>query len=153
MYIARNFGKLVYELAEDLVAHPEQVVRTQALTLNSAKPQAGLLGADGLYGSKEWWQSIHDGRIEVRIYRGVIRRLYVAGQDADEDEGKDFEYICEDGNTRTESCVANNSKDLDLYREGASVTLAYALDKLKRQPGPNGETNFAEILLEVAISQ
>jgi hypothetical protein len=128
------------------------MAKTQALTLNAAKPQMGLLGAEGLYGSKEWWQSISVGRIEVRICKGTIQRLYVAGQDADEDEDKDFEYLCEDGRVRSESCIANSSVDLDLYREGAVVTLAYALDKLKKQPARDGGKNFSEILLEVAIS-
>lgn len=152
MYITSNQGTMVYELAKDLDAHPEQVAKTQALTLNVAKPQMGLLGADGLYGSREWWQSVNDGRIEVRIYKGVIQRLYVAGQDAEEVEGKDFEYLCEDGRVRRESCIANSDIALALYREGAVVTLAYALDKLKKQPARDGGTNFAEILLEVAVS-
>lgn len=153
MYITSNQGKMVYELAKDLADHPEQVAMTQALTLNASKPQMGLLGADGLYGSKEWWQSISDGRIEVRIYKGAIRRLYVAGQDAEEaDEGKDFEYLCENGQVRRESCIANSDVDLALYQDGAVVTLVYALDKLKKQPARDGGTNFAEILSEVAIS-
>ncbi|MBB5020622.1 hypothetical protein HNQ59_003947 [Chitinivorax tropicus] len=152
MHTICNEEKIVYELAKYLVAHPEQVAMTQALTLNVAKPHMGLLGSEGLYGSKEWWQSIKDGRIEVRTFKGTIQRLYVAGQDADEDEGKDFEYLCEDGRVRTESCVANYNADLELYREGAVVTLVYALDKLKKQPARNGGINFAEILLEVAIS-
>jgi hypothetical protein len=152
MYIASIEGKMVYELAKDLADHPEQMAKTQALTLNTAKPQMGLLGAEGLYGSKEWWQSIRDGRIEVRICKGTIHRLYIAGQDADEDEGKDFEYLCEDGRIRSESCIANSSADLGLYREGAAITLVYALDKLKKQPARDGGINFAEILLEVTIS-
>jgi len=152
MYIASNEGKMVYELAKDLADHPERMAAAQALTLNAAKPQMGLLGAEGLYGSEKWWKSISDGRIEVRICKGTIQRLYVAGQDADEDEGKDFDYLCDDGQVRSESCIANSSADLDLYREGAFVTLAYALDKLKKQPSRDGGINFAEILLEIAIS-
>ena len=152
MHITSGQGKMVYELAKELDANPEQVAKTQAMTLNASKPQMGLLGDCGLYGSKEWWQSIEEGRIEVRVYSGTIQRLYIAGQEADEDEGKDFEYLCNDGKVRRESCMVNNDGDLDLYRPGAVVTLMYALDKLKKQPARDGGENFAEILLEVTVS-
>jgi hypothetical protein len=152
MYINNPSGKLVYELAKELAANPARVAKTQALTLNAEKPLMGLLGDHGLFGSKEWWQNIDEGRIEVRVYRGTIKRLYVAGQDTDEDQGKDFEYLCEDGNVRRASCVANEDSDLTLYREGASVALAYALDRLKKQPAREGGTNFAEVLLEVVVA-
>lgn len=152
MYINHPAGKRVYELAKELTANPARVAKAQALTLNAEKPLMGLLGDQGLFGSEEWWQSIDKGRIEVRVYRGVIKRLYVAGQDADEDQGKDFEYLCEDGNVRRASCVANDDSDLALYREGASVALAYAFDKLKKQPARDGGTNFTEVLLEVVVA-
>jgi hypothetical protein len=144
-------GKRVYELAKELAANPARMARTQALTLNADKPLMGLLGDHGLFGSTEWWQSITEGRIEVRVYKGTIQRLYVAGQDADGDQGKDFEYLCEDGVVRCESCVANDDGDLALYREGVSVVLTYALDKLKKQPARDGGTNFTEVLLEVVL--
>jgi hypothetical protein len=151
MYISNPPGKRVYELAKELAANPARIAKTQALTRNAEKPLLGLLGDHGLFGSKEWWQSIDEGRIEVRVYRGIIERLYVAGQDADEDQSKDFEYVCEDGKVRCAGCVANDDSDLTLFREGTSVALAYALDKLKKQPARDGGTNFTEVLLEVVI--
>ncbi len=152
MYINNLQGKRVYELATELAANPVRVAKAQALTLNPDKPLMGLLGDRGLFGSKEWWQSIDEGRIEVRVYKGTIKRLYVAGQDAEEDQGKDFEYLCEDGSVRRASCVAHDDADLALYREGATVALAYALDKLKKQPAKDGGTNFTEVLLEIVIA-
>lgn len=151
MYINNTQGVRVYELAKELATNPARVSTTQALTLNAEKPLMGLLGDSGLFGSKEWWLSINEGRIEVRVYKGIIQRLYIAGQDADEDEGNDFEYLCEDGNVRRASCVANDDTDLRLYRIGATVELAYALDKLKKQPARDGKLNFAEVLLEVSV--
>lgn len=152
MYINNLEGKRVYELVTELAANPARVAKAQALTLNADKPLMGLLGDHGLFGSKEWWQSIDEGRIEVRVYKGTITRLYVAGQDADEDQGKDFEYLCDDESVRRASCVAHNDVDLALYREGATVALAYALDKLKKQPAKDGGVNLTEILLEVVIA-
>ncbi|TDP71062.1 hypothetical protein [Roseateles toxinivorans] len=152
MYINNPLGKRVYELSKELADNPARIAKTQALTLNADKPLLGLLGDHGLFGSREWWLSIKEGRIEVRVYKGTIQRLYVAGQDAEEDDGKDFEYLCDDGSVRRESCVANDHVDLGLYREGATVALAYALDKLKKQPARDGGTNFTEVLLEVAVS-
>lgn len=151
MYIDNFQGKRVYELATELAANPARAAKAQALTLNEDKPLMGLLGDHGLFGSREWWQSIDQGRIEVRVYKGTITRLYVAGQDADEEQGKDFEYVCDDKIIRSASCVAHNDDDLELYREGANVALAYALEKLKKQPSKDGGVNLTEVLLEVVI--
>lgn len=152
MYINNLLGKRIYELATELAANPARIAMAQALTLNADKPLMGLLGDCGLFGSNEWWQSISEGRIEVRVYKGTIKRLYVAGQDADEDQSNDFEYVCDDGRVRRASCVAHDDGDLALYREGATVALAYALDKLKKQPAKDGGINFTEVLLEVVIA-
>lgn len=152
MYIDAVPGKLIYELREDLAANPQRVAKAQALTQDTSRPNMGLSGENGLFGSKEWWESVDQGRIEVRIYTGTIQQMYVAGQDADEDSVKDFEYICDDGQTRTETCAANDDRDLDLYRTGATVAMAYALDRLKIQQSGDGGPIFLEILLEVVIS-
>lgn len=144
-------GKLVYELSKELAANPSRVAITQALTLDRSKPSAGLRGRHGLFASEEWWQSLELGLIPTQIHSGIIQELYVAGMDTDEDEGKDFDYLCEDGKVRSETCMANDEIDLSLFRVGARVTVAYALDELKRQPAKDGGVNFAEILLEIAI--
>ena len=152
MNVKDRQGKLIYRLERDLAENPEEITETQEMTLDTSRPYMGLSGENGLFGSKEWWQSIEEGRIEVRTYTGSIQRLYIAGQDFDEDEPKDFEYLSEDGQIRRESCIANDDMDLDLYQVGATVTMSYALDRLKDQPAKDGGTNYSKILLEVWIS-
>jgi hypothetical protein len=151
MHIKNTSGKLVYDIEKHLAANPQHVAKTQALTLDASRPNMGLKGENGLFASEKWWRSIDEGRIEVRVYSGTIQRLYVAGQDSDEDSVKDFEYLCDDGVTRRATCLVNADEDLGLYRAGATIALAYALDKLKKQPARDGGTNVAEILLEVVI--
>lgn len=153
MYIKNALGKLVYDIKRDLAANPGRIAKAQALTMDSSRPNMGLSGEDGLFASQEWWQSISDGRIEVRVYRGTIQRLYVAGQDSDDEaaEIRDFEYRCDDGTVRRATCLANEQANLELYRLGANVALAYALNRLKKQPAKDGGVNFAEVLLEIAI--
>lgn len=152
MYIRKSQkGKVVYELAKELATNPSRIAATQALTLDKEKPSAGLSGRHGLFASDDWWRSLEDGRIAVGIYSGVIQDLYLAGMDANEENGKDFDYLCDDGKIRSESCTANNEEDLSMYCIGARVTLVYALDELKKQPARDGRTNFAEVLLEIAI--
>lgn len=152
MHIKDLQGKVVYRLEQDLAANPQRVAKTQALTQDTSRPNMGLNGEHGLFASKEWWQSIDERRIEVRIYTGTIQRLYLAGQDSDEDATNDFEYLCNDGKTRSATCVVNDDRDLGLYRVGATVFMTYALDILKKQPAKDGGTNYAEILLEVMVA-
>ncbi|MNV27916.1 hypothetical protein D3C71_1190830 [compost metagenome] len=44
----------VYRLSEELAGDPEKIVDAQALTLDQTRPQMGLKGNLGLFGSPEW---------------------------------------------------------------------------------------------------
>ncbi|RYE40871.1 MAG: hypothetical protein EOP24_39275 [Hyphomicrobiales bacterium] len=72
----------VYTLTEDIKADPSQVEKAQALTLNRNKPNMGLKGTYGLFGSPQWWDSINCRRMPLRFISGTILRLSEAGQDS-----------------------------------------------------------------------
>ena len=145
-------GKIVYQLSLEHAADPEGVAETQATTLDASKPYLGLSGAHGLYGSEDWWTNIRNGVIPIRSVSGVITSMYRAGMEPDELESMDFEYVDDDGIVRNSSCYANNVADIGLYQVGKKVWFVYALDLLKQQPLSDGDINYAEILLEAAIS-
>jgi len=144
-------SKRVYQLSQELAEDPDQVVKAQSMTLNTARPLLGLRGSHGLFGSKEWWSSIAAGVIPVVLRSGTITDMYFPGRPG-EYKVKDFEYVGDDGVARSETCRANAKSDLSLYQVGGRVGLAYARDELKKQPAKDGSTNYAGILLEVVVS-
>jgi hypothetical protein len=145
--------KVVYQLADELARNPEHVELVQALTLNTAKPLLGLRGKHGLFGSKEWWESIRRRRIRTEVRSGVIERTYFAGQDSRRgDRVNSVTLRLDDGSALDEGIYATEKQDAHLFVPGARVLIAYALDELKQQPAPNGDANYSRIVLEVAIS-
>lgn len=146
--------KRVYDLERELKEDPEQVALAQALTLDKGRPLMGLKGSGGLFGSAEWWDSIITGRIQTKVVSGTIERTYFAGQDSRwGDEVNSFTMKQDDGSLIDESIYTNERRDAKLFVPGARVFVAYALDELKAQPGPNGGVNYLDIVLEVAISR
>ncbi|OFZ70813.1 MAG: hypothetical protein A2Z01_04635 [Betaproteobacteria bacterium RBG_16_58_11] len=142
---------LVYQLSKELEDDPEQVALAQALSRDQSRPLMGLKGSHGLFGSQEWWNSIKSGTMPLRYVSGVIKRMYVSGQERDVPENT-FDLITSEGATKTESCYANAKDDCDLYRVGRRVDIVYALDELKVQPASDGGINLSEIVLEMAVS-
>lgn len=147
-----QYGKLVWELAEDLRLNPDRVSKTQALTLDKGRPLMGLKGTAGLFGSPEWWDSIASGRISTVKHMGRITKLVFAGQDARwGDEVNSFEMTLDNGGVTLESIRASRKQDRLLFKTGTRVLATYALDELKKQPGPDGSVNRHAILLEMRI--
>lgn len=144
--------KRVYLLSRELEADPEQVALAQALTLNAAKPRMGLKGTLGLFGSPEWWASIEQRKMPLRFISGVIQRAYVAGQDESVTLNNAIDLLLDDGSVLMESIYVNNKDDVNLFRAGHWVEVAYALDELKRQPAQDGGVNYSDIVLEMAVS-
>lgn len=142
--------KKVFDLAIELETDPERVALTQALTLNTAKPQMGLAGTFGLFGSAEWWESIRDGRMPLQIVGGAITRVYRAGQDSS-GPSNTVDVHAEDGSSQSVGIYLNDPHDLRLFRVGHSVGIAYALDELKPQAARNGDT-YSRIALEMAVT-
>lgn len=46
----------------------------------------------------------------------------------------------------------NDKRDRQLFKVGHRVEVVYALEELKRAPGPKGSANHTEIPLEMAVS-
>lgn len=144
--------KVVYTLSQDLRDNPKRVERVRATTLDESKPYLGLKGAAGLFASKEWWQAIIDGDLEVVFFSGVIRRMFIPGMPGDDITEPDFECISDDGEVHISSRYANDPKDLELFQIGKRVKMAYVLDELKA-PRPDGSPDYADILLELSIEE
>jgi hypothetical protein len=143
--------KRVYLLSEELKANPEQVVLTQALTLNASRPHMGLRGTLGLFDSPEWWANIEQGKMPLKFTTGIIRRVSVAGMDGG-DENNNIQLLLDDGSVIEEGIYVNDKADIALFRVGCRVELVCALDETKRQPAPDGGVNYSEVTLEMAVS-
>lgn len=145
--------RVVYTLRDELRAKPEHVAQVQAMTLNKEKPLLGLKGKHGLFGSEAWWESIRDGRIKTKVIAGSIAELFFAGQDSRwGDQVNSFWLKLKDSSLHQESIYAHQKSDRRLFVVGATVLVAYVLDELKKQPSPDGSTNYAESVLEMAVS-
>lgn len=142
--------KVVYTLRSELARDPEQVGRAQALTLDQDKPLLGLKGTHGLYGAEDWWRNAEAGVIPSRQYKGVIRRLYVAGQ-GDGEEFNAFEIESNDGVKYADSILLNDEANRPLYRVGALAEIATILNELKR-PEPDGRPSYLEQPLRISLS-
>lgn len=143
--------KQVYLHSVELKNDPKRVALAQALTLNPDKPQGGLKGKHGLYGSPEWWGNIEQGKLPLRYIAGVIRDAYVAGMDGG-DENNSIELLLADGSVIEEGIYVNDKADVALFRVGCRVELVRALDEMKKQPAPDGGIYYLEVPLEMAVS-
>ena len=144
--------KRVYMLSKELESDPKQVELTRALTLNGAKPQLGLKGAHGLFATEEWWNSINTQKMPLRFVSGVVVRAYEAGQDH-EGVNNTVDVKLSSGETEEVGIYTNSSEDIMLFQPGRAVSIVYALDLLKRQPGTDGGPNYCEIALEMLVSE
>lgn len=145
--------KVVYALSRELQENPEHVKTVQALSLDNDKPFLGLKPIHGLFGSDEWWESIRSGRIRTIHKSGIIRELVFAGQDSRWGAAvNSFDLELDGGTVVLESIYAHQKRDHKLFRVGASVSCWYALLELKRQPARDGSIDYAETLLEMAVS-
>lgn len=131
--------KTLYDLNTELKDDPERFRRAQALTLDDSRPNMGLAGTFGLYGSDRCWGNLRGGQIPTRIYEGSIESLHFVGQGnngvGQGNNGRAFTLICDDGTPYTYSLVANEKADLRAYQTGRRlrVTVFY-------EPKKNGES-------------
>ena len=142
--------KKVFDLRDELRANPRRVEKTQALTLDQAKPHMGLRGTYGLFASQDWWNNVDSGRMPLLRLAGVVERVYVSGQD--EVEANTVDIRSADGSLHSVGIYLNDGSDLPLFRIGSAVEIVYALDELKQQPAPDGGVNVSKVALEMAVS-
>ena len=142
--------KKVFDLRDELLVNPRRVEKTQALTLDRAKPHLGLRGTYGLFASQDWWNSISTGRMPLLRLAGVVERLYASGQE--EVEANTVDIRSADGRLQSAGIYLNDPSDLALFRIGSTVEVVYALDELKQQPAADGGLNVTKVALEMAVS-
>ena len=143
--------KSVYRLEVDLAADPEHIALAQALTLNTLKPQMGLSGRYGLFGSEEWWASIKSGKMPLEYVSGIITRAYRAGQDSS-GANNTIDLASEDGSVQTVGIYVNKARDAQLFQPGFAATIVYALDELKPQAAINACAPYSRVALEMAVA-
>ncbi len=132
----------VFSLEQKLRDEPSLIELTQKLTLNKDKPQMGLKGNLGLYGSSEWWSNIRSGVIPRKTYEGVIDNIHMSGM---HNESKSFTVSLSGGGSYTYTCAANRKKDLTLYKAGAAIKVTAFQEQMK-----NGSTQ--EFVLSIEVS-
>ncbi len=145
--------KLVYQLENELKADPEQVAKTQALTMDETKPNIGLKGTYGLFGSDEWWKNIRSGKMPKQHVAGVIEKVYVTGVDESLGPNTFDMLIDDDFSTLTESIYVDSLADTNLFKVGARVEILYLLEELKARSRLSDETTFSKAVLEMAVSK
>lgn len=142
---------VVYLLSEELKVKPEQITLNQALTLDESRPNMGLLGTNGLFSSKKWWDSIDQGKMPLLFFSGVIQKAYVAGQDPSK-YNNTIDVLLDDNSIKSIGIYVNKAEDAEFFKIGHNVEIVYALDELK--PGATklfGE-QYLDIALEMAVS-
>jgi hypothetical protein len=141
--------KVIYRLDLALAADPDQVTRTQQLTLNKAKPYLGLRGTYGLFASREWWQNLSNRTIPLFWVSGGIERVYSAGQDRPADTNT-ITVKLDDQSHHEAPIYCNESADRALYKVGSRINILYAREE--RKPAPDGSKRYSDIVVEVSIS-
>ena len=121
--------KRIYALADDheLVAHVQRATLTTT--------EFGIIPDIALYGSKEWWQAIEDGRIPQHVIDGVISDVFTSG----ETNWPQFEIDCSGSKT-----VWTRFGDPQSYEIGQRVKLAYVVQRPKKSW--TGDPNQKEVL-------
>jgi len=143
--------KRVYQLSKALEEDSKRVALTQALTLDAARPMMGLKGTHGLFGSAQWWESIHQRRMPLKFVSGVILRTYFEVQHTPA-QPNTAELRLRDGSVVDVGIYINDDEDVSLFKPGRRVRVVYALDELKKQPAAEGGVNYVTTALEMAVS-
>lgn len=120
----------IYLLSKELADDPDQVRQTQELTLDQSRPQLGLKGSRGLFGSTEWWEAISQGMIPTRTISGRILKVYVTGMERGLAPNT-IDIRTSTGEEHVADIYVNSRKDRSEIRAGRWVEIVYALDDLK----------------------
>jgi hypothetical protein len=115
----------MFTITYRLAADEERIRHIQKATLTT--DEFGLQQTHGLFGSREWWSQIADGRLPVSTLRGVISKVYMGSMG----DWPEFRMKLTDGSERTWTREAQ-SRELDsLYTEGAQVEVDYVVQRFK----------------------
>jgi hypothetical protein len=107
----------IYNLADD----NELITKVQHATLTTE--DFGNVPEIALYGTKDWWQAINDGRISRYVLDGVISDVFTSG----ESKWPQFEINCNGIKT-----VWTRFGNPELYEIGQRVKLVYVIQRPKK---------------------
>ncbi|WP_312319860.1 hypothetical protein [Stenotrophomonas sp.] len=147
---ASKGGKLVFSLEKELSSNQKRVAVTQAVTLDRTRPDIGLKGRHGLFGSQEWWDNIAAGVVPLMRVSGKILKAYRVGRD--DDRNNTVELVLSDGSVKAVGIYVNSRNDISLFIEGSWLDMIYALEELKVQPAKDGGVNYSKVALEAVIT-
>lgn len=143
--------KIVYELKTRLKKEPSYMALVQKVSLDKSKPNVGLKGNLGLFGSEQWWENIKNGVMKTSIVSGIIVRCYEAGQDRT-GEKNSFELSLDNGEKWDESIYLNNPDDIGLFKINHMVVIYYAHDERKARVPNSTEASYSDTVIEMAVS-
>jgi hypothetical protein len=124
----------VYDLAQD----QETIALVQRASLQTQG--FGFVPEVALFGSKEWWAAVADGRIPRHTIEGVISRLYMSGHG----DWPEFEIQSGERTTRW-----TRFGDQKAYAVGRKVRLEYVLQRPKKP----WRTEQVEQVLRICIER
>jgi hypothetical protein len=107
----------VYDLSQD------QATIALIQRASSQTRDFGFVPEIALFGSKEWWAAVEDGRVPRHSIQGVISRLYLSGHH----DWPEFEIQSGDTTTRW-----TRFGDQKAYEVGRRVRLDYVLQRPKK---------------------
>jgi hypothetical protein len=113
--------KVVYDLIQD--RETVDLIQNASVT----KEEFGFIPEVALFGSKEWWLAVDDGRIHRYTIEGTISRVYMSGRG----DWPEFE-IQSNGDVSRWTRFGEQS----LYAVGRRVRLEYVLQKPKNRSRP-----------------
>lgn len=142
--------KLVYQLAVYYRENPDVVLKAQKIQLDPDKPALGIKGTHGLLGSDEWWGNIRNGVISSQDVTATIVDIFAPGHPGDGKKKTEMQLLLPDGRLTTLSKMANDPRDLGLFKIGRKVKTFSVFDELKVPSSYEGK--FTSLLIEIAVS-
>ena len=122
----------------DLANNQKLIKQVQKATLET--DDYGLMPEVALYGSKEWWDAIADGRIEKQEVAGIISRVYMSGHN----DWPEFELEC--GNEKM--CWTRLGDDSQ-YQVGRCIRVEYVWQKAKKTwVGSNKQKEVLKVFIQ-----
>ena len=135
----RSKMKTIYELSEDR----KHVANVQKATLTTE--DFGIQQTHGLFGSKDWWAQIAEGKLEKKAISGVVSRVYMGSMN----DWPEFTIRKDNGEEENFSRYANNPTLGKEYKKGRRIEIDYVIQKHKKSY--NGESLDTKCVIEIRI--
>ncbi|NHZ67061.1 hypothetical protein [Massilia genomosp. 1] len=144
--------KRVFKLSAHHRLYPEELKRKQALSLDQERPDEGLHTYHGLYGTNEWWHYLQAGKIRRQLVSGVITSMYLGQVDGNETPVQLIDVTTASNFYIGLPLYANDEADRALFRMGCQVDFILIHLKQKGPRDPDGASDYAKEILEMAVS-